>query len=168
VSQPSSSKYDKSAILSQEEIDTLHNIQDQLKPGKKLRDSIRNPKLIDDYIDDLQKIYEHLENSGTETLPSNLPLSVVDTFETSIETIYTNIKDAIKLLNLAAENVEEIGRIQRDGQVAEKDPTDINTNKSKFFDNLDQCRQLLIEAEKVVIQLKDADAVPKNPTANAG
>jgi len=168
VSQPSSSKYDKSAILSQEEIDTLHNIQDQLKPGKKLRDSIRNPKLIDDYIDDLQKIYEHLENSGTETLPSNLPLSVVDTFETSIETIYANIKDAIKLLNLAAENVEEIGRIQRDGQVAEKDPKDINTNKSIFYDNLEQCRQLLIEAEKVVIRLKDADAVPKNPTANAG
>ncbi len=168
MSQPSSSKYDKSAILSQEEIDTLHNIQDQLKPGKKLRDSIRNPKLIDDYIDDLQKIYEHLENSGTETLPSNLPLSVVDTFETSIETIYANIKDAIKLLNLAAENVEEIGRIQRDGQVAEKDPKDINTNKSIFYDNLEQCRQLLIEAEKVVIRLKDADAVPKNPTANAG
>ena len=167
--QSSSSNYDKSAILSQEEIDIIHNMQEELFPGKSLRELIKNFAIIDKYTDELRKILKRLENSMAEPLPSNLPFAVIDTFDTSIETIHNDIREAIKLLNKAAGNAEEINRIQLGGQVAKKDPIDIDTNRDLFEENIERCRQSLTHAEKIATGLlRDAGAKNQNPNEMTG
>lgn len=173
MSQSSSSRqkafyYAQSAMLSSQELETLQNIQGSLIAGKKLRDLLNNPGMIDGYIDELKKMNDRLENLKTEEAPKDLTLSIDDSFATSIETIRTDIWEAIKLFILAVENTEEIKRIQRDGQVAEKDARDINMNKSLFIDNIERCRQLLNEAEKIATNLRVVDTISQNPNAKAG
>jgi len=180
VLQSSSSNYDESALLSQEEIktlytiiDTLHNIQKQLIPGPGIRELMKlnvsgGKHTIDMYIGDLGEIFMHLEDLKEKPLPPDLPLSIGDTFAKSIETIYILIRDAIKHLNMAVGNAEEFNRIQLNGQVAEKDAKDINTNNALFQENVERCRQLLKDAEKKAVVLKIPDTVPNNPTEKAG
>jgi uncharacterized phage infection (PIP) family protein YhgE len=145
--------------------DTIHNIQEQLKPGKKLRDIGTNPAIIDGFIDDLQNIFEALEKSNTGSLPTAQALPNIDSFARSIETINTNISKAIRQLNKAVMKLEEISRIRLEGKNAGKDAIDIDTNQDLFFDHLEQCRQSLIVAEKITGLI---GTVPKDQAAGAG
>lgn len=137
----------------EQDLQTIHNIQEQLLPGKKLRDFTKRPEMLDNFIDDLQDIYGALENSKIGALPAAQALPMVDPFATSIETINTNINKAIAHLNNAVLSIEEVNRIRFDGNKAGKDAIDTSTYQGLFLDYLNQCRQSLIAAEQVVIQL---------------
>ena len=173
MSQSSSSSqkafyYAQSARLSSNELEMLQNIQGSLIAGKKVRDLLNNPRMIDGYMDELQKMNDRLEKLKIKKASNPLNLSSDASFAASIETIHTNIWEAIKLFIMAVENTEEIKRIQQNGQIAEKDARDINMNKSLFIDNIEHGRQLLNEAEKTATDLGVADAIPQNPNEKAG
>ncbi len=158
--------YDESAKLSQQELETLHTTQEAIKP-QKISGLLDQPEMINEFIDDLDKIDDRLENLKTEEPPKDLKLSVDDSFATSIETIQTDISEAIKLFILAFENAKDIRRIQENPKNGEEDTKSINMNKSQFIDDIRRCRQLLMHAEKIATNLGVSDTAPQNSSEQA-
>jgi hypothetical protein len=152
--------YSLSAKLSTHELQTLHNIQDQIRSPLKIIELLDQPGVINNFMEDIQKIDDRLEDLKIEDLPadSDQPDNI-EKFTDTIDAIREDIGEAIKQFMLAVGNTKEIKLSREHPQKGEEDAKKIEENKNLFIDHIKFCRKLLNHAEKIATELGVADAV---------
>ena len=167
-SRPKAIYYPQSARLSSIELQMLHGIQESIKSRQQITDRLDDPKMINGYMDDIQKIDDRLENLKTEEPPKGLALADIDSFATAIETIRADMGEVIELFWLAVENTKEIKWTHDHPQSGEEDAIKIEKNKSLFSNKIKRCWQLLNHAEKIAIDSGVVDTTSQNTAEKAG